>query len=257
MHSPVLKRKAYDNCLVRNILGEPIFYGSTRRAHWYLKRNLATIIKEDPLEIQLNFKTKGDGNKDDSYYMQHRENVCVVCGSDGNGENAGLNKHHVVPICYRRHFPASMKDHSFHDVLLLCQRDHEAYERHADAFKVKLGEEYNIPVHGIMCDGDKERWSANSRAKGFANAILKHSDRIPEDRKAYMFSYIKEIMGTDDLEVAATTVPAAIETESQGKLIVEKLDDIHAFCQRWREHFVAKMAPRYLPKFWTTTRRAR
>jgi hypothetical protein len=257
MHSPALKRKPYGNCVVRDLQNDIIFYCNHRRANWYLKRNLAVVLNEEPLEIQLTFKTKGKGNFRDEFYLQPRQNVCVVCGESYENGHA-VNRHHIVPLCFRRHFPNNMKSHSYHDVLILCVRDHEAYERHADKFKVKLGEEYNIPVHGVMDNDSKDRWINNYKASGYARVLLsKHSDRIPDERKSYMLSYIKEITGTDDLQVVLNTAATPIETEPMGKLIVDKLDDIHAFCQRWRQHFLDTMKPAHLPKFWSVHRASR
>ena len=53
------------------------------------------------------------------YYLTDKVNCCVVCG---RGESY-LRKY-VVPHEYRRHFPEIMRDHSSHDVLLMCHSCH-------------------------------------------------------------------------------------------------------------------------------------
>src|SRR5271166_1799420 len=100
-----LKRPLYDNCCVYSIDGALLFKSNKKRALWYVERNLATVLKEDPFEIKLNFITKGLGHKDDPFYLQSRDNICIVCGSE-----AELTRHHIVPFCFRRFFPLEKKD---------------------------------------------------------------------------------------------------------------------------------------------------
>ncbi len=86
-----LKTPLYGNCKVQNIDGEHIFNCSWKKQNWYVKRDLAEIIQEDPLIIRLKFTTAGKGNFDDPYYLQERKNLCVCCGSQSN-----LTKHHIA-----------------------------------------------------------------------------------------------------------------------------------------------------------------
>ncbi len=53
------------------------------------------------------------------YYLKVKSNQCVVCGR----EESYLRKY-VVPHEYRKHFPEVMRDHSSHDVLLMCHHCH-------------------------------------------------------------------------------------------------------------------------------------
>jgi len=243
----ILKRNLYENCRVRAITGEVIFYCSSRRAQWYLNRNLATVITQDPLEIQLTFETKGMGNAGDKFYLQHRKNLCVVCGT---GE--GLTRHHVVPFCYRKHLPDDIKDHSFHDILLLCITCHDNYERHAHQLKIKLGQEYGVPIDGVS---DKEGHD-KYKARGYAYALIRHSEEIPVERQVAMLQYIVDVMGSDDIESISKTYPE-LNGKTQGELIVARLTDLNAFLRLWRKHFVETMNPKFLPEHWSVERGTR
>lgn len=58
---------------------------------------LTEKVKDDPLTVKLNFEPGGRPESEDDYYLQHKENICVVCGSEEM-----LIKKQVVPKEYRR-----------------------------------------------------------------------------------------------------------------------------------------------------------
>jgi hypothetical protein len=257
MNGPALKRDLYENCRVKNINGDVIFFCSSKRAHWYLDRNLAIIVSKDPLEIQLNFKAKGDGHLNDAFYLQHRENICVVCGRD---DNRYLNRHHVVPYNFRRYLPDSIKNNDYHDILLLCLPCHETYETHALILKKQLAEEYSAPVDGMWLT-NKEAHKSKYQAKMIARTLLEHYDKIPQERKELLISRIREALNldTNDInlkEVASLNLDPP-EVRPQGEIVVSKLTDIEAFLQRWRQHFVDVMKPQHLPRHWNVMRSSR
>ena len=126
-------RKIYGNCQVLSPEGHLMFRCESKKANWYLKRDLADIITDEPLVIKLKFQPNGLGNHNKNYGLSEMENICVVCGSD-----EFLTRHHVVPICYRKYFPIEKKSHNFHDVLSVCAVCHESYEKFAFDFKLSL-----------------------------------------------------------------------------------------------------------------------
>lgn len=244
----ILKRNLYENCKVRNLEGEVIFFCSTKRAQWYLKRNLATIINKEPLEVQLTFETNGPGNLGDKFYLQSRKNLCVVCGSEDM-----LTRHHVVPYGFRKFLPDSVKNHSYHDVLLLCVPCHEKYEQHADDLKKQLGREYGAPVDG---EWDKELHEGKRKARAAARTLLKFADRIPAERRDRLVECIRIAVGTDDLQQVASMQFEA-DVKVLGEIVVSKLTDINNFLYRWRAHFVETMSPKYMPEHWSVEREKR
>src|SRR5204863_7631260 len=118
------------------------------------------------------------------------------------------NRHHVVPSFYRRHLPPTVKDHSHHDVVLLCLGCHEKYEREADALKAELGREVGVPPHGLRTETDRRQ----GRAVSFARALLREGDRIPAARREEMLRSVGEWAGKwpladADLQAIAQSPP--------------------------------------------------
>lgn len=147
MNTPHSKYPLYGNCKVLSPDGLLMFRCDEKRVNWYIKRNLADITSTDPITIKLNFKPRGLGNHGKAYGLIEMKNICVNCGKDSE-----LNRHHVVPYCYRKFFPLKLKSHNFHDVLSLCVSCHEKYERSADRLKEFLANEYNAPINGETID---------------------------------------------------------------------------------------------------------
>ncbi|KAI9243532.1 hypothetical protein BY458DRAFT_561194 [Sporodiniella umbellata] len=65
-----------------------------KKAQWYLNRDLASLVPNEPKSIQLNFEAKGNGHKEGDYMVEDRTNMCVGCGATG-----GLTLHHVDIGC--------------------------------------------------------------------------------------------------------------------------------------------------------------
>jgi hypothetical protein len=177
----------------------------------------------------------------------------VVCGAV-----EGLNRHHVVPSVYRRHLPPEVKDHSHHDVLLLCLACHEKYEDEANRLKADLGSTFGVPLHGLRAPRDRER----GRAVSFARALLRHGERIPQARREEMLRLISGWAGKSPLSEADLQDIARLESTAEGDRIehgqhvIAGTADVQAFIRCWREHFVRTMQPRFLPAQWDVDRPA-
>ena len=52
---------------------------------------------DDPLTVRLKFEPAGGPLEVNSYYTQDKENICAVCGSDGN-----TIRKSIVPHEYRK-----------------------------------------------------------------------------------------------------------------------------------------------------------
>jgi exonuclease 3'-5' domain-containing protein 2 len=244
------KEPLYDNCIAKDINGEVIFYCSKKRANWYLNRGLADIVCAEPLVMQLNFKTNGDGHKNDEYYLQPMTNICVACGSKDN-----LQRHHVVPFCFRKWMKDCIKNHSYHDVVLLCHSCHDRYEIFATEKKRQIANEHNIPLDGVWLIS-KEDYQTQYKTILIARTLIRYADKIPDERKEYLLNKIKSNLNIETADLAAIanmSVSNAI-VEPLGKIVVSRLTNIEAFIISWREHFVSIMEPRFLPPFWSITR---
>lgn len=55
-------------------------------------------VSDDPLRVRLNFEPQGRPDSQEDYYLQQKDNICVVCGS---GEH--LIRKQVIPKEYRRY----------------------------------------------------------------------------------------------------------------------------------------------------------
>jgi hypothetical protein len=246
----------YGNFHFQSPAGQTMFHGDSEKALWYLNRALVEVVSQCPPVLRFKFAPGGPGHVGDDYYLGLKANRCVVCGA-----TEGLNRHHVVPSVYRRHLPGEVKDHSHHDVLLLCLACHEKYEMAANQLKAELGQEFGVPLHGLYgqrSDADRER----NRAVRLAIALVRHGGQIPAPRKAEMLQEIaawtgKWPMSDGDVEEVAhmgmSEDGVAIE---HGQHVIAHTTDVQAFVRRWREHFLRTMQPRFLPEHWDVDRPA-
>lgn len=73
------KQKVYDNCKMYSPAGELLCHCDRKKLEWYLKKNLAIKISDNPLQIILNFKPNKRGyeevdNTDNYFYTVDRRN---------------------------------------------------------------------------------------------------------------------------------------------------------------------------------------
>jgi hypothetical protein len=247
------KGALYGNVRFEGPGGETMFHGDDEKALWYLTRGLVEVVSRDPPVLRFRFEPGGRGHAGDDYYLAGKVNRCVVCGVE-----EGLNRHHVVPSVYRRHLPAQVKDHSHHDVLLLCLACHEKYEEEANRLKAELGEEHGVPLHGLHGERDRER----NKAVKLALALVRQGERIPAARQEEMRRLIgawagREVGAAEVAAIAALAFDEDGDTLEHGRHVVAQTADVQGFVRRWREHFVRTMQPRYLPEHWDVDRPAR
>ncbi|KAJ2044734.1 hypothetical protein H4S04_006053, partial [Coemansia sp. S16] len=167
-------KAVYENCTVLDISGNLLFRASRKRLDWYLSRDLATVI--DDHTIQLRFANRGTGRSNEPFYLQDMRNACVVCGTTD-----GLTMHHVVPHQYRQYMSTDIKSRSSFDLLPVCMRCHDQYERHATSFKKHLEKCFQAPLEGR---GWVERRDIGQAGRAAAALLGQHADKIPEARRA-------------------------------------------------------------------------
>ena len=244
----------YGNCIMLAPDGQTLCLCDQKKIDWYLSRNLAVLVNENPKTIQLTFVPKGNGKADYPYYTSEKKNICVCCSSCFE-----LTKHHCVPRCFRKYFPKEYKSHSCHDVVLLCKVCHVKYEEFAQQLKKKLINEYCVkktPPLKLWC-GTPNRLSQQNKelykAISASNALLNYN-KIPLQRiqilEQRVKDYLKKDIITEDDLKSILLQDLIIPVDNFGKTIVEKLIDIPEFIVMWRRHFVDIMKPKYLPEFW-------
>lgn len=240
-----LAKKLYDNCVLQNPAGVVLCRCDARRAGWYVRKSLAAEV--EPGVFRLSFEPKGLGNAGDPFYLAERVNVCVACGS-----TADHTRHHIVPLCFRRHFPLQVKSHNSYDIVVLCVDCHRRYEAEADHLRTLVGAELGVTyVPGLTV-------TALQRVRRHASALLFYRDRLrgQEDR---LWASVRRLVGArateDDLMVAAKTKPDQDRANRDyGRRVVERLPDIQAFVERWRRHFLETLNPQHMPAHWSVTR---
>lgn len=243
----IAKNPQYGNCEVLNSDGQLMFRCNKKKIDWYLDRNLGVKVNDSPLTIKLTFTPNGNGHKGDPYHLQKMANRCVVCGS-----NRELNRHHVVPYCYRKFFPTHLKKHRSFDVLAICVDCHSKYEDHATELKENFAIKYNIPIDGKGGCYNNELGAATKAAA----ALVLYKQQIPLERQKALLDKVKLYLGKEpdqnDLE-QLHHAKNGYNFDSyipHGKGVVEQLSDIEAFIREWRQHFLDKMKPQFMPNMW-------
>lgn len=254
-----LRKKHYGNALVESPNGAPMFRCSAKKASWYLERDLAEIVEGSPdsshtLVIRLTFEPKGPGRANDDYYLSFKPNHCVVCGTAEK-----LTRHHVVPYCYRRYFPADTARWASYDIVLLCVQHHHDYEHEATKLKEEFAQKHNAPLDGI----GRERYVCIFKAESYRKALIKHYKNIPEYRRTEMLQFITETMELPGSTTLEDLKNLSFKEEANrrarpdyyhGELVVPHYD-IDDFAIVWRQHFVSHLNPTYLPAHWVPDKR--
>jgi hypothetical protein len=227
-----------------------MFFSSEERAEWYLSRGLAK--KNGEKEIQFTFVPKGHGLANDRCMQISWKNKCVVCGSE---DVERLTRHHVVPYCYRKHFPEKYKARNHYDVLPICRECHNTYEHNfADSLKSLISEIYDAPLTGRMDDAYQDKLAATQAAL----ALSLHSSKMPEDRKSELLQVVQSHLGKEpnkeDIFQLAEQDKREMESlrMTHGQIVVESMteEELGMFIKRWRKHFLRNMRPRHMPEGW-------
>ncbi|KAI2654707.1 exonuclease 3 -5 domain-containing 2-like protein [Labeo rohita] len=227
------KSPLYDNCFLHAPDGQPLCTCDKKKAKWYLEKGIGELVSESPFIVRLLFEPSGRPDSQKDYYLTAKENVCVVCGK----ADSYIRKN-IVPHEYRRHFPAEMKDHNSHDILLLCTSCHAASNVHDGVLKQQLAEEHSAPQgceEGIRLLEDADR----RRVRSAARALLSASDGMPQSRKEELLIF-NESYVPHGLKV----VQAYAEHGLRGLMELERC---------WRQHFLTSMQPRHLPPLWSVS----
>ncbi|XP_049857544.1 exonuclease 3'-5' domain-containing protein 2 isoform X2 [Schistocerca gregaria] len=258
-------RPLYDNCYLQAPDGEILCTCDNSKAKWYIQNNLGDLITEDPFTVRLRFEPSGRAvGEVGSYYTQVKDNCCVVCG-----RTESYLRKNIIPREYRKYFPAVMKDHTSHDVLLLCWECHQLSNWHDLSLRTTLAKKCDAPI------GTKENLKTYNipglkEVRSAAVALLRNGDKIPparkEEIKKKILNYFQE-RGENNVELTPEMLEEAsvVETcvlnqdyQPHGQKVVEffKQDGMGGLVQlerMWREHFLETMQPKYLPPLWSVS----
>jgi hypothetical protein len=253
--------------------GKHMFTCGESKANWYLERNLAELKGER--EIRLTFQPKGYGyDENETFGLAGRIIQCVVSGG-----NEGLQRHHIVPYCYRRWFPEEYKSKNHHDVVLVTYKVHEQYEQFANIEKDKIAKdfgvatlnEFNLEYTKLLCEFSKSKTKMLSRL----HSIFKNYGNIPPEIILEIFGLVEQhscfsVKLLKDLNILQLLKVYKYlrekfekefnyykqihqDTYDHGYHVVKQLDShekIREFVIRWRTHFIETMNPPYMPEGW-------
>ncbi|XP_053601595.1 exonuclease 3'-5' domain-containing protein 2 [Plodia interpunctella] len=255
----IRSKPLYHNSFLQAPDGELLCSCDNKKALWYVEKALADVVVEEPLTVRLRFEPSGRSVGDvGKFYQLVKENKCVVCGAT----NSYIRKN-VVPREYRKCFPEIMKEHSSHDVVLLCARCHRRSDALDQRARAALAQRCLAP----LARSDTARYLADAQGKKIryaARALLYQSKKhnLPETRRKELerivLEHFNQEMITEELLQEAAEIPAFIENssyESHGLKVVEwylehgggllRLEEI------WREHFLDTMRPKHMPELWS------
>ncbi|KAL0560056.1 hypothetical protein IC582_000448 [Cucumis melo] len=206
------KSPVYHNCRIYANDGRLLCYCDRRKLEWYLRRELAELVADDPPAIKLLFEPKGrpedEGN---DFYIQSKKNICVGCG-EGNH----YLRYRIIPSCYRIHFPEHLKSHRSHDIVLLCVDCHETAHAAAEKHKRELAAEFGIPLFVRRVVDTKEAFDmaaepsdseTNVHEEGVsplelrtaAMALLRHGPRMPLKRQEELMLVVMKYYGRREI----------------------------------------------------------
>ena len=254
--------------------GTHMFTCGEKKANWYLERDLAKRTADG--KIMLTFEPKGNGFETNEVFGKSvREAICVVTGVDD-----GLQRHHIVPYCYRTYFPEQYKSKNHHDVVLINHERHSEYEQQATKYKDVIAEMFDVKT---ITEANME-YTFKLREIGRDNAILLNT--IHSIFKTY--GKVSHEVKLDKLKRIADGTGLSFETVcnynyiqlykmylllrdehikeqsdfkqnnrikyDHGYHVVQKLDTeekIMSFVKLWRNHFIETTNPKFMPTGWS------
>lgn len=254
-----ITKNLYDNFRVEGPNGEFMFTCDRKKRNWYIDRNLATLVEDNPQLIRLTFQPKGLGNQGSAFYEEGLDNKCVVCGVEKN-----LVRHNVIPHSFRRHFPLRIKSHSSHDVVLMCVPCHAQAQVYSEQLKTTISREMNIPLNT-----PQEMVTVDVVSQKVRNSALAltgpHATRIPLEKRKELLATVGRYFecGEDDVtsemlhEAKQLSHRSVLSPEDaheahvvQAVFAADGIGGIHSFCKRWREHMVNTLDPKFLSPHW-------
>jgi hypothetical protein len=254
--------------------GKHMFTCGEKKAFWYLDRNLAILFGEK--SIKLTFIPRGNGFEDNEEFGRNiRVTRCVVTGIEDN-----LQRHHIVPYCYRTYFPEEFKSKNHHDVVLINHEIHSEYEQHAVLYKDEIARIYDVKTIGeLNVEYTKKLRESGKNGSILLNAIhsiFKSYGKMPSEIILEKLHFISNetgipyniIEGLNYIQMyklylllrKKQIIDVHLFKEQNRQLydhgyhVVQKLnteEKIEDFVKLWRNHFIDTMNPLFMPKGWS------
>lgn len=247
----------YINCQLLAPDGEMLSFCDDRKAMWYVRKGIGTLVSSNPLVIQLHFEPAGrpiHQGEDGEFYTKVRLNICVVCGKDDS-----IIKKHVVPQQYRQYFPIVAKAHLNHDILLMCTECHRISHVIDNNLIAQLAEEFDAPT-GTQLEVMVQIDSSLKAVRNAAGALFRCRDKLPKDKRNEFEQILKDYFELDELDEETIRKAGKLDFKinnskfmPHGEKVVEAYKKIGLIKmeQRWRENFLSSMNPQHLPEGWS------
>jgi hypothetical protein len=263
-----------ENWKVYHPSGRHMFTCGEKKASWYLDRGLAKLIGKK--KIALTFSPKGNGFEDNEEFGRSiREARCVVSGLE-----EGLQRHHIVPYCYRSYFPEQFKSKNHHDVVLINHEIHSQYEQLANVYKDEIARIFNVKTIGEFnidyTNKLREVGKPNAIVLNAIHSVFKTYGRISRETLINKIHEISELTGVpfdilkkfNYIQFYKFYLLLKVQHEKEiyefkeanrkiydhGYHVVKQLDTeekIEDFVKLWRNHFINTMQPKYMPIGWS------
>jgi hypothetical protein len=263
-----------ENWKVYHPSGRHMFTCGEKKAEWYLERNLAVLLSDK--EIIFTFDPKGMGFEDNEEFGRGiRETICVV-----SGVGEGLQRHHIVPYCYRSYFPEAYKSKNHHDVVLINHELHSEYEQVANQYKDEIANIFNVKtITELNMDYTaklREIGKPTSMILNALHSIFRTYDKVSQKTFIDKLNFISqnsnitfdELCGLNYIQLYKLYLLLKEENESEitvfkeenrhlydhGYHVVKLLDNeekISNFVKLWRNHFIDTMQPQFMPNGWS------
>lgn len=249
-----LQKPHYANIFLQAPDGQVLVTISTCKAEWYLERELADTVCDNPRTLRLRFEPSARPDPD-GYYTRPKKNICVVCGADDS-----FRRKNVVPLEYRKHFPVELKEHTSHDVLLMCLSCHIQSNIYDQSMRESLSTLCDAPLDHPKVRELPELKEVRSAARALHNMNV-HS--IPQERVEKLKSIICQHLSIDPEELTADmlqelkNIQCFAEQENyvpHGLKVVQHFtatEGVERLEQMWRQHFINTMSPAHLPELWS------
>ena len=276
----ICKRPVYESCKMLAPDGQQLCFCDNKKMTWYISRNLAKMVSEDPPVFQLFFEPNARGcvdenSKSSNFYITLKNNCCVVCGKEEN-----YLRFHVIPMLYRSCFPKNLKSHKSHDVVLLCSSCHEKANKIYEKKKEEISQRYGVPLN-IQTE-EKTKYLKLQQFKKKCNYLRRKNNPLPDAAKTKLKKELYNSLGMlmnncedfknfiekngikydkeeciDDNFLKLISEDFKIEKSGEDKknmhgyLVLQKVKDLKLFIMEWRKFFVDSLNPKFLPDEWS------
>ena len=243
------KSKIYGNIEVYSSNDELMFICNERKLKFYIKNNLVEKINDFKYKLLFTPKALGYYNRNKALLLP-RENKCVICGESNINL---LTRHHIVPTKFRKFFPDNIKGNDYRFVVFLDKRCHADYNIEENILTDTIAKELNIQT---LEEYVKTVINDKHYIYGIAYTILFRNE-IPLTRIEELKLEFKKVTNEDasfenlQKAIKLNFLPKYKDnciSNDWGKLVINKIENIYQFQQRWLEHFVETMQPKFLPK---------